>query len=159
MPRTNIGIFIRYFESIPRCNKGKVQFAAILSRFVAGCQEKGGLRKGRDEGLNLEGRGRVRREVTCMLDMCDPHDFCYRETRQASCHTYTLIFGDPEAYIYTHQRERSIGGRRSSQCWSVTYATHECRVDSYWWARSSYRWGRGTFGYQFCVRDWIIKSV
>lgn len=86
-----------------------------------------------------------------MLDMCDPHDFCYRETRQASCHTYTLIFGDPEAHIHTNANGQSVDGH-TSLCWGVTYATHECRVDSYWRACSSYRWGRETFGYQFCAR-------
>lgn len=89
----------------PKRNEGEAQFVAILSRFVGGRREWRAPEKGKgDEGLNPEGRGRVCREVTCMLDMCDPHDFCYRETRQPSWHTYTLTFGDPEARIRTPSR-------------------------------------------------------
>jgi len=49
------------------------------------------VHKERDEGLSPggeggggggkggRGRGHERRVVTCMLDMCDLHDFCYRD--------------------------------------------------------------------------------
>lgn len=54
-----------------------------------------------------------------MLDMCDPHDFCYRETRQPSWHTYTLIFGDPEAHIHTVSSGQSVDGARA--CVGVSF--------------------------------------
>jgi len=38
-----------------------------------------------------------------MLDMCDLHDFCYRD---APSRTYTMIFGDLDAHT---RRERSVG--------------------------------------------------
>lgn len=54
-----------------------------------------------------------------MLDMCDPHDFCYRETRQPSCHTYTLIFGDPEAHVHIGASGQSVDGARA--CVGVSF--------------------------------------
>lgn len=42
-----------------------------------------------------------------MLDMCDLHDFCYRDTPSLVPGTYTLIFGDPVAYSRTRTVTRS----------------------------------------------------
>lgn len=81
-----------------------MRFVAILSGFVGGPgrvkeDAEGGdrerERQREREGGRLEGRrvdtGHGCREVNCMLDMCDLHDFCYRNASGLVPHVHADI--------------------------------------------------------------------
>jgi len=72
--------------------RGNARFAAILNRFAADVGERASKKAGREEGLNLKGRGHERREITRMLDMYDLHDFCYRDAPSPVSHIHADIW-------------------------------------------------------------------
>lgn len=78
--------------------------------------------------------------VCCMLDMCDLHDFLLQRlgppfVSHTHTHTYRYLM------ILEHTGKHGNGHSEKEGwrvCSNVTYATHECRVDSYWRMCSSY---------------------